>query len=340
MAALQLSVAIGDYDRTRPLLDGVVAIDGVDPVYMALTPEEIFFRAFRGAEFDICEMSLSSYTVKTAQGDCPYIAVPAFVSRAFRHTSVYVRTDRVKKPQDLKGRKVGVPEYQLTANVWARAILEDDYGVKPSDIHWIRGGIEHAGRPEKITVKLPPGVRLDNAPEGKTISALLEAGEIDGFLAPRPPPLVETGHPHIGWLFPDPVAVAKDYFKRTGFFPIMHVVGVRRELAARHPWLPRAVLTGQIGLAVPRSSRGGEGLFQAHRVFSDHARGRRAPRTGRAPSVAARRGAEGPDRTRCSPIQSRWRRIISSAPGVFRSCTWSACAANWPSAIRGCPARC
>src|SRR5579864_7125228 len=146
MAKLNLSVAIGDYDRTRALLDGAVKIDGVDPVYMALSPEEIFFRAFRRAEFDICEMSLSSYTVKGAQGDCPYIAVPAFVSRAFRHTSVYVRTDRVKKPQDLRGRKVGVPEYQLTANVWARAFLEDDYGVRRSDIHWIRGGIEHAGR--------------------------------------------------------------------------------------------------------------------------------------------------------------------------------------------------
>ena len=191
MAKLNLSVAVGDYDRTRALIDGAVQIDGVDPVYMQLVPEEIFFRAFRAAEFDICELSMSSYTVKTAQGNCPYIAVPAFVSRAFRHTSVYVRTDRVKTPQDLKGRKVGVPEYQLTANVWARAFLEDDYGVKRADIHWIRGGIEHAGRPEKITVKLPPGVRLDNAPEGRTISALLEAGDIDGFIAPRPPTLVD-----------------------------------------------------------------------------------------------------------------------------------------------------
>src|SRR5215470_19803011 len=131
MSQLNLSIAVRDYDRTRPLSDGLVQIDGVDPVYMALSPEEIFFRAFRRAEFDICEMSLSSYTVKTAQGDCPYVAVPAFVSRAFRHTSVYVRTDRIKKPGDLKGRKVGVPEYQLTANVWARAFLDDDYGVTP-----------------------------------------------------------------------------------------------------------------------------------------------------------------------------------------------------------------
>jgi 4,5-dihydroxyphthalate decarboxylase len=241
MANLNLSVAVGPYDRTRALIDGSVQIDGVDPVFMQLVPEEIFFRAFRAAEFDICELSMSSYTVKTAQGNCPYIAVPAFVSRAFRHTSIYVRTDRIKKPQDLKGRKVGVPEYQLTANVWARAFLEDDYGVKRSDIHWIRGGIEHAGRPEKISINLPAGVRLDNAPEGKTISALLADGEIDGFIAPRPPTVVEKGHPNIGWLFPDPVAVAKDYYKRTGFFPIMHVLGIRRELAEKHPWLPSAV---------------------------------------------------------------------------------------------------
>ena len=151
MAKLNLSLAVGPYDRTRALIDGSVQIDGVKATGMTLSPEEIFFRAFRHAEFDICELSLSSFTVKTAQGDCPYVGVPAFVSRAFRHTSIYVRTDRIKQPADLKGKKVGVPEYQLTANVWARALLEDDHGVKPSDIHWVRGGIEEAGRPEKIS---------------------------------------------------------------------------------------------------------------------------------------------------------------------------------------------
>ncbi|HTS42013.1 MAG TPA: ABC transporter substrate-binding protein [Xanthobacteraceae bacterium] len=240
MSKLELSIAIGDYDRNRPLIDGAVAIDGVDPVFMALPPEEIFFRAFRTQDFDICECSLSSFSVRTASGQCPYVGVPAFVSRMFRHTSIYVRTDRIRRPADLKGRKVGVPEYQLTANVWARAILQDEFGVAPSDIHWIRGGIEHAGRPEKITIKLPAGVRLDNAPEGVTISELLARGEIDGFIAPRPP--TTAGEKSIGWLFADPVAAAKDYFKRTGIFPIMHLIGVRRTLAERHPWLPAAVL--------------------------------------------------------------------------------------------------
>jgi 4,5-dihydroxyphthalate decarboxylase len=241
MSKLKLSVAIGDYDRNRPLIDGAVQIDGVDPVFMTLSPEEIFFRAFRTQDFDICELSLSSFTVKTAQGDCPYVGIPAFLSRAFRHTSIYVRTDRVKKPEDLKGRRVGVPEYQLTANVWARAILEDDFGVTPADIHWIRGGIEQADRPEKLTIRLPSGVKLDNAPDGATISELLIKGEIDGFIAPRPPSHID-GHPNIGWLFPDPVGAAKDYFKRTGIFPIMHLLGLRRTLADKHPWLPAALM--------------------------------------------------------------------------------------------------
>src|SRR6266545_3517138 len=242
MAKLNLSVAVGDYDRTRALIDGSVGIDGVEAVVMTLSPEEIFFRAFRNAEFDVCELSLSSFTVKTAQGDCPYVGVPAFVSRAFRHTSIYVRTDRIKQPEDLKGKRIGLPEYQLTACVWARQILEDDHGVKPSDVVAVRGGIDDPSRPEKITSKLPGGVRLENAPEGKTISQLLESGDIDAFIAPRVPRLASKQNPNIGWLFPDPIAAGKDYYKRTGIFPIMHVTGVRRTLVEKHPWLPAAVL--------------------------------------------------------------------------------------------------
>ncbi len=241
MAKLQLSVAMGDYDRTRALLDSRVQIDGVDPVYMTLYPEEMFFRAMRSQEFDICELSFSSYTVKTANGDCPYIAVPVFLSRAFRHTSIYVRKDRIHQPVDLKGKRIGLPEYQLSANVWARAILEDDYGVHPEDVTWVRGGIETPGRPEKIALKLPPGVKLESAPADTTISDMLDRGEIDGFMAPRPPSAHVLANPNVGWLFEDPTATAKDYYKRTQVFPIMHVVGVRKTLAEQHPWLPGAV---------------------------------------------------------------------------------------------------
>jgi 4,5-dihydroxyphthalate decarboxylase len=242
MSKLNLSVAIGNYDRARALFDGSVQIDGVDPVFMMLSPEEIFFRAFRSQDFDICELSMSSFTVKTAERNCPYVGVPAFVSRAFRHNSIYVRTDRIKSPADLKGKRIGLPEYQLTACVWARIILEDDHGIKPPDVLWVRGGIDDPSRPEKITIKLPAGVRMENAPEGRTISELLESGEIDAFIAPRVPSLAGKRHPNIGWLFPDPIAAGRDYYKRTQIFPIMHVTGIRRTLVEQHPWLPAAVL--------------------------------------------------------------------------------------------------
>jgi 4,5-dihydroxyphthalate decarboxylase len=134
-----------------------------------------------------------------------------------------------------------LPEYQLTAIVWARIILEDDHGVRPSDIVWVRGGIEDPGRPEKIVIKLPPGVRMEDAPVGTTISELLERGDIDGFIAPRVPTLAGKNNPNIGMLFADPIAAGRDYFKRTGIFPIMHVTGIRRELVEKHPWLPAAV---------------------------------------------------------------------------------------------------
>jgi 4,5-dihydroxyphthalate decarboxylase len=247
MSKLNLSVAIGNYDRARALFDGSVQIDGVDPVFMILPPEEIFFRAFRGQDFDICELSMSSFTVKTAERNCPYVGVPAFVSRAFRHNSIYVRTDRIKSPADLKGKRIGLPEYQLTACVWARIILQDDHGIKPSDVTWVRGGIDDPSRPEKITIKLPPGVHMENAPAGRTISQLLESGEIDAFIAPRVPSLAGAHahgkrNPNIGWLFPDPIAAGADYYRRTGIFPIMHVTGIRRTLVEQHPWLPAAVL--------------------------------------------------------------------------------------------------
>ncbi len=242
MSKVQLSIAMGDYDRTRALFDGRVQIDGVDPVYMLLSPEEMFFRAMRSQDFDVTELSLSSYLVKHSKGECPYVAIPVFLSRAFRHTSIYVRKDRIKRPEDLKGKRVGLPEYQLTANVWARSILQDDYGVRPEDITWVRGGIETPGRPEKIKLELPANVHVEPAPDGTTISELLDRGEIDGFIGPRPPSRQALKNPDIGWLFDDPTAVAKDYYRRTGVFPIMHVVGIRKELAERHAWLPGALL--------------------------------------------------------------------------------------------------
>ncbi|SHJ22878.1 4,5-dihydroxyphthalate decarboxylase [Roseomonas rosea] len=242
MNPLRLSLAIGDYDRIRPIADGTVRIDGVDPVMSILDPEEIFFRAFKYADFDICELSLSSYTVKTAKGESPYIAVPVFPSRAFRHTSVYIRTDRgITKPEDLRGRRIGVPEYQLTANVWVRVILEE-YGVRPSDITWVRGGYEHPGREEKIALQLPPDVRLESLSPGATISSALADGTIDAVIGPRAPSCFERGAPNIGRLWSDPVAAASEWYGKHRIFPIMHVLGIRKDIAEQHRYLPGALV--------------------------------------------------------------------------------------------------
>lgn len=241
MESLRLSVAVGEYDRTSPLLSGAVPLDGINPVFMALEPEEIFFRAFLHADFDICELSLSSYVLQTSKGECPYIGIPAFPSRAFRHTSIYVRKDRIAQPEDLIGKRIGIPEYQLTANVWARALLEDDYGVKPSDVIWVQGGVEEPSRTEKLGLHLPQDVRIEPAPPGRSLSTLLEVGEIDAIIAPRAPSCFDRNVDNVGWLFPDPMATAGDYFKRTGVFPIMHIVGIRRDVVERHPFVPMAV---------------------------------------------------------------------------------------------------
>lgn len=243
MSKLRLSVAIGDYDRNRPLIDGRVQIDGVDPVFMTLSPEEIFFRAFRHQAFDICELSFSSYLVSVDKGDPAYVGIPAFLSRAFRHTSIYVRDDKgIDRPEDLKGKRIGIGEYQLTANVWARALLEDDHGVRPSDITWVRGGMETPGRPEKIPLQLPPEIHLEPAPEGRSLNDLLMAGEIDGFMGPRTLSCFDQGHPRVRRLFRDPRAAAQEYYRRSGIFPIMHVLGLRREIAESQPWLTAALL--------------------------------------------------------------------------------------------------
>ena len=239
---LQLSIAMGDYDRTRAIHDGRVQIDGVDPITFLQSPEEMFFNAFRHETCDVTELSFSSYCVSLTRENPPYIAIPVFLSRAFRHSSVYVRSDRgIESPQDLRGRRIGIAEYQLTANVWARAILSDA-GVTPDQITWVRGGMDKPGRPEKIKLTLPSDVILENAPEGATLNQMLSDGDIDGFIGPRWPRCFHQGHPHVARLWRDGFTAAKDWHAQTGIFPIMHVLGVRRELAEQHPWLPGALL--------------------------------------------------------------------------------------------------
>lgn len=243
MAGLELSFSMGDYDRTRAIVDGRVQVDGVAPICMLLSPEEMFFRAFRHEDFDVSELSFASYCVTLARGDPHYIAVPVFLSRAFRHTSIYVRLDRgIDKPEDLAGKRIGMAEYQQSANVWVRGILEQDFGVKPADIIWVQGGMDTPGRPEKLKLDLPEDIRIEPAPDGATLNQMLADGDIDGFIGPRWPRCFDEGHPQVGRLFKDSIAAASDYYRRTGIFPIMHLLGVRRTLAERHPWLPAALV--------------------------------------------------------------------------------------------------
>ena len=239
---VQLSLAVCDYDRTRAIFDGRAKIEGCDITAVPLEPEESFHRAFKFQEFDISEISMSSYMMTAARGDAHYFAIPAFVSRLFRHSGIYIRTDRgIKGPQDLRGRTIGLPEYQMTANVWIRGILEDEYGVKPSDIKWRRGGLEEAGRQERAKIKLPAEVDYAAIPEHRTLSDMLAKGEIDALLSARAPSCFLNGAPDVGRMFPDYPAVEEAYFRKTRIFPIMHAVGIRRSLVERHPWLAVSV---------------------------------------------------------------------------------------------------
>ncbi|HXQ51113.1 MAG TPA: hypothetical protein VN802_08480 [Stellaceae bacterium] len=183
---IPITIACGDYDRTRALKDGRVPVEGCDVTYIPLEPEEVFFRAFRYQEFDVCELSFSSYLRITDSGESAYIGIPAFVSRVFRHSGIYIRTDRgIKAPRDLIGKTIGLPEYQITAVVWMRGILQDEYGVKPTDIHWRSGGIEQPGRDERTPLAPIPGLDLKPIPSDKTLSGMLASGEIDAMFSAR-----------------------------------------------------------------------------------------------------------------------------------------------------------
>ncbi|MFD0667084.1 ABC transporter substrate-binding protein [Ramlibacter sp. MAHUQ-53] len=240
---LPLTIACWDYDRTARLMNGEVPIEGCDPNFLNLPVEETFFRALRGTEFDVAELSMSSYTMLLSKGASPYVALPVFLSRAFRHSAIYVREGSdIKTPQDLVGRQVGVPEYQLTAPVWVRGILEDEYGVRPRDIRWRTGGVEAPGRHEKVDLSLPAEIDLQPIAEGRTLNEMLLSGEIDALVAPRAPSSFHLPGRPVKRLFEDFRSVESAYFAKTGIFPIMHVVGVRRSLVEANPWLPMSLL--------------------------------------------------------------------------------------------------
>lgn len=242
MSLLPITMTFWDYDRVQPLADGTVKIEGCDARHLALDIHDIFWRAIRNQEFDVTEMSTSSYMMMRARGETPYTAIPVFLSRMFRHSGIYIRTDRgIAEPADLKGREVGVPEYQVTAALWVRGILSDEYGVRASDIRWRTGGIEDPGRPEKVALELPADIEVRAIPNDKCLSGMLADGEIDAMVSPLPPSCFTKRAPNVGQLFPNFREDEKAYFKKTGFFPIMHIAAIRTELLEQHRWLANNV---------------------------------------------------------------------------------------------------
>jgi 4,5-dihydroxyphthalate decarboxylase len=239
---IPITIACGDYDRTRAIKDGRVPVEGCAVTYIALEPEEVFHRAFKHDEFDICELSFSSYLRSVDSGNPTYIGIPAFVSRVFRHSGIYVRTDRgIKSPADLKGKLIGLPEYQITAVVWQRGIMSDEYGVKPTDIRWRQGGQEQPGRTERTPLAPIKGLDLQSIPSDKTLSGMLESGELDALFTARAPSCFLHKKPNVARLFPNYRDVEKAYYKKTGMFPTMHLIGIRRTLVEKHRWLPASL---------------------------------------------------------------------------------------------------
>lgn len=242
MEKLYLTVACGDYDRTKALQDGSVQAEGIRLNYLPLQAEEIFWRMGGHKEFDASEMSLSNQITMVSRGNPAFVAIPVFPSRFFRHSCVFINTESgIQKPQDFKAKKIGAPEYSITAAVWIRGMLQDDYGVKTHEMEWLVGGQEEPGRKERVALKLPPQIKVAPIPEDKTLNGMLESGEIDALISARAPSSFIKGSPRIRRLFPNYKEVEVDYYKRTKIFPIMHVLIIRRELYEQHPWIARSL---------------------------------------------------------------------------------------------------
>lgn len=242
MGKLRLSLACWNYDRTRGLLEGRIPVDGIDLTYLNLPVEETFFRMLRHHEFDAAEMSLSSYVLSLFADDPPLVAIPVFPSRFFRHSCIYINCNSgIRDPKDLIGKRVGTPEYQMTAGVWIRGILSDEYGVPVSSTNYFNGGEEEPGRPEKLKLSLPPEIHLESIPAEKTLSGMLDSGEIDALYTARMPSTFWRGSGTVKRLFEDYPAVEREYYQRTKIFPIMHTVVIRRDVYEKYPWVAQSL---------------------------------------------------------------------------------------------------
>ena len=241
MSDLPLTLACWDYDRTKALMDGRVKPEGISLRYLPLMMPESFFRMLRFGEFDASEMSLGWYTRTVTAEVRPFVAIPVFPSRMFRHACVYVNVDSgIRQPQDLIGKRVGCPEYQMTAAIWLKGILADEYGVPFDRVTYYTGGLEQPGRTE-TPLNLPAHIKVQSIPTDRTLSSMLESGEIDALYTAHMPSSFGKGSTRVRRLFEDPVRVEMDYFARTKVFPIMHTVVLRQDIYRANTWAARSL---------------------------------------------------------------------------------------------------
>ena len=237
MSRIPLTLAISHYDHITELVTGRVPVEGVELTCLNLQIEEIFFRQFNYRDFDASEVSMGKYCSLVSQGDSPLIAIPVFPSRVTRHSSIYIRKDgAVKTPADLKGKTIGVPEWAQTASVYSRGMLQHQYGVDLTSIRWVQAGVDQPGRLEKVKLNLPAGFKYESRPD-KSLGGMLVSGEIDAAMSAHPPACYEHGHPNVVRMFEDYLDVEMEYVKKTGIYPIMHAVALRREIVERNPWI-------------------------------------------------------------------------------------------------------
>src|SRR4026208_1975145 len=242
MSKLKLTLACWDYDRTRPLIDGRVQAEGIDLEIKVMRPRETFPRMLEHKEFEVSELSLGSYVSLIGRGACPFVAVPVALSKIFRHSCIYVRTDAgIRTPQDLRGKRVGTTQLGSTATIFMNGMLQHEYGVAMQDIQWFIGGLTTPTQRPLIPLKLPDKVKVEFLPVERTLEGMLESGDLDALLGIYIPSIFGEGPPRMARLVPDYYEGEQGYYRRTGIFPIMHTVVLRGDFYREHPWAARSI---------------------------------------------------------------------------------------------------
>lgn len=240
---IALTLAISEYDHVRDLIEGRVVAEGIELSGLTFPVEEIFYRFLRFREWDMSEMSMGRYVSMLSYGERGFVGIPVFPSRMFRHSSIYIRRDRkISTPSDLRGKRIGIPEWAQTAGIYVRGIMQEHFSVRPSEVEWVQAGVYKCGRTEEVTVTPPAGVVIERI-ANDTLSDMLEQGRLDAVISAHPPLAIVAGKSGFGRLFENSIEVEHAYWKTTGVFPIMHVILLRRDVFDRHPWVAMNMLT-------------------------------------------------------------------------------------------------